>query len=354
MKNKVYYLLVVLSVLITACTRNITCPIRHFDGKPVKKLYPTKIIDLENFDVLRPINFTRLGDGVFVVQDLRNSNIFNLINLYSQEVMRGVSIGQGPGEFVQPPITLQYLNGRILAFDFVSTKIFEIVPSSDTTLVAQELYAIDTGTIPSLMRIHFLDSNSFIARGIFKDFWLAEMNTKGEILATIPYPSWAETRNIPWTALPQLHSKHVAHSPDGQRVVVAMGSHGLLSFLNRTESGVEEYKQIKYHPPLFHITERGGSAFSRDNVRGFVDVACDDNYIYALYSGRTINSYGAESGYGKHLLVYDWAGNPIRRYILDIPLLWRIYFDRERNRIYGIANNPEGVLVQYQLSGTKR
>ena len=207
--------------------------------------------------MLRPINFVRLGDNVFIVQDLRNSNIFNLINLYSQEVVkRGVSIGQGPGEFVQAPRILQYLDGRVLAFDFVTTRIFEIISSSDTTLAAKELYVIDIGTIPALGRIHFLDSNSFIAGGVFQDFWFAEMNIEGEILATIPYPAWTEAQNIPWTALPGLHFALFAHSPDGQRVVAAVVSYGLISFLNRTESGIEEYKQIKYHLPLFYITER--------------------------------------------------------------------------------------------------
>ena len=244
------FIFLCLLLACTGCNRVPSDPLAHFAGLPVKNIQPTKIIDLEEFDVLRPINFARLSDSVFIVQDLRNNNIFNLINLYSQEVVkRGVSIGQGPGEFVQAPITLQYLNGRVLAFDFNTRRIFEIIPSSDTTLAAKELYVIDIGTIPALGRIHFLDSNSFIAGGVFQDFWFAEMNIEGEILATIPYPAWTETRNIPWTALPGLHSKHVAHSPDGQRVVVAMSQYGLLSFLNRTESGIEEYKQIKYHPP---------------------------------------------------------------------------------------------------------
>jgi hypothetical protein len=50
----------------------------------------------------------------------------------------------------------------------------------------------------------------------------------------------------------------------------------------------------------------------------------------------------------EHLLVYDWEGNPVRRYILDIPIHKMIY-NKDKNSIYGLAENPEGVLVEYQL-----
>ena len=55
-----------------------------------------------------------------------------------------------------------------------------------------------------------------------------------------------------------------------------------------------------------------------------------------------------ESHHCEHLLVYDWDGNPIQHYILGIPLS-SVKYDKEKNTIYGIAYDPEGVFVEYQL-----
>ena len=90
-------------------------------------------------------------------------------------------------------------------------------------------------------------------------------------------------------------------------------------------------------------------AFSRDNIAGFGAVDCDDNYVYALYSGRTVNTHQALFSRCEHLFVYDWDGNPIKHYILDIPLFNSISYDKEKKCIYGLAENPEGVLIAYQL-----
>ncbi len=70
--------------------------------------------------------------------------------------------------------------------------------------------------------------------------------------------------------------------------------------------------------------------------------------MYALYSGRTFTEHGMESHHCEHLLVYDWDGNPIQHYILGIPLS-SVKYDKEKNTIYGICYDPEGVFVEYQL-----
>ena len=50
----------------------------------------------------------------------------------------------------------------------------------------------------------------------------------------------------------------------------------------------------------------------------------------------------------EHLLVYDRDGNPVKHYTLDIPL-FSMKYDSEKNTIYGIGYNPEGIFVEYQL-----
>ena len=63
--------------------------------------------------------------------------------------------------------------------------------------------------------------------------------------------------------------------------------------------------------------------------------------------------YNSLVNHCEHLLVYDWDGNPIKHYILDIPM-WSMQYDIEKNSIYGIAYNPEGGFIEYQFSKVER
>ena len=347
MKNNICYLYVVLSVLLSACTKDINSPIKHFDEKSAVKIQPTKIVKLEEFGILRPFNFLQIDDSMFVIQDLKNEKIFNLINLSSKKVISGINKGQGPGE-VLAPSSLLFRDNKILVWDAMQKKMNEIVLASDTTLIIEEAYRIDTENI-ILFFVHQLDS-TLVATSQFDDYWLVEITKNGEIISTINYPVWQETKGLQLTALSALfRAARMANSPDKKRMVVAIGTHGFISFLNRTDFGLKEYKQIKYHPPKFKVTDRGSASYHRDNVGGFSAVDCDDNFVYALYSGKTFNNNPMLSSHCEHLLVYDWDGNPVKRYVLDVPIFNTMSYDKENNCIYGLAENPEGVLIVYQL-----
>ena len=332
---------------MSACT-NQTGTLEHFDKKPAEKIYPLRIIDLEEFGILRPFNFVQINDSVFVIQDNKAENIFNLINLSSKKIAKGVNKGQGPYDVIAPS-SLLYRNNKVLVWDAMNTKMSELVLSSDTSLVIEEYYRVNT-EISVLFRINHLDS-TFIASVRSEEFWLAEMNKDGTIFSTIDYPIRDETKDIPRIMLSILYSGSVrmSNSPDGKRVVAASGSQGVLCFMDRTDSGIKEYKQIKYQAPVVAIDPRGQATYTTDNINGFEAVESDDNYVYALYSGRTYIKYKMKSNDCEHLLVYDWEGNPVRRYILDVPIRGEMRYDKEKNRIYGLADNPEGVLIVYQL-----
>ena len=141
----------------------------------------------------------------------------------------------------------------------------------------------------------------------------------------------------------------MANSPNNLKVVAATQKHGHISFFDYIKGeSLIEYKQLSYYAPKFTITDRGGIAFSKDNRIGFCALDCDEDYVYALYSGKSFNSDGLLNHHCKNLLIYDWKGNPIKRYILDIPL-YSMRIDKDKKLVYGIAYNPEGVLVEYQL-----
>lgn len=343
MKTRI--LIIFNAILLFSCNKAINNPIQHFEKSPKQRLTHSRMIDLEEFDILKPAHVFRMDDS-YMVWDNNNEKMFSLVNFDSKKVIKGIRRGNGPGEIIST-ISLQVKDGRFLIYDADRRKISRINISSDTTLILKEVEEI--GFDKRLFIINYQGSH-MIATGLFEDAWLATLKGNGEIISKVDFPSFEETDNTPKMELSMLYlSTHTANKPDNKKVVAATQDLGVISFFNYIDGSIlEEYKQLKYYGPDFSLLERGGIAWSKDGLIGFCGLDCDDEYVYALYSGRTFNEHGMLSHHCENLLVYDWDGNPVKHYILDIPM-YSMKYDKKNNSIYGIGYHPEGVFVEYQL-----
>ena len=80
----------------------------------------------------------------------------------------------------------------------------------------------------------------------------------------------------------------------------------------------------------------------RDNkhagwVYGFEDVYVTNDYIYAIYNGKTVKE---NPMFGKNILIYNWSGELVNSYKTDIYLR-NVAVDEKRNIVYVIACKEE-------------
>jgi hypothetical protein len=68
------------------------------------------------------------------------------------------------------------------------------------------------------------------------------------------------------------------------------------------------------------------------------------NEVFFKYSDMLYNEYDSHD---KYILVFDWDGNPLRMYELDIPIIF-FTVDSEKRIIYGTCNKPECRIIKYQ------
>ncbi len=339
-----YWFPVFIIIFLSSCEKEINNPIEHFSKSQKHNLVHSKIINLEDFNVLNPGIVIKTEDS-YMIWDHNNEDMFSLINFDTKKVIRGVRKGNGPGEIVSSG-SLQYVDGNFYIYDVATKKISKIVVS-DIGLSLGQVFEVKSD---HRMFMTNYRGDNVVATGIFEDSWLRVINEEGEVVSKIDFPHFPETDNIPDVSLSTLYiSTHMANSPNNKKMVSATQNHGVISFFyNREDSQLEEYKQIKYYGPTFSIHDSNNISFSRDNVVGFCGLDCDDRYVYALYSGKTFTEHGMQNHHCNNLFVYDWDGTPIKHYVLDISL-YSMNYDKERNIIYGIGFNPEGVLVEYQL-----
>lgn len=72
-----------------------------------------------------------------------------------------------------------------------------------------------------------------------------------------------------------------------------------------------------------------------------------NNEIYALYSGELFNPDNNKLNHNK-IFVFDWEGNPVRRYDLDTSI-YAFTIDQRTGTIYGLSDEPEYHLVKFNM-----
>lgn len=338
--------LLILTISAVACNKpEMNNPLEHFGMLHTKKLHPSSVIDLEQFDILHPVGVAKQDDKYYI-RERSNENIFTEIDFLTKEKISGVNIGNGPEEILSIG-GFQTRDNRILAYDINKKTIFQITKNKHSKLTVESFHKIN---YEKELFILSYANNAIIASGIFENYWLSYLNLEDELLSYLDFPNFAEMEHIPMLQKSILFlSTHTSISPNGKNMVAATQSLGAISFCEITSNNkLAEQKQIKYFPPIFHVKERGDISYDRKSKIGFCALDSDDKYVYALYSGRTSEKAGMESHHCEHLLIYNWDGVPVKYYHLEIPL-YSMKYDKANNSIYGIGYNPEGVFIEYKL-----
>ena len=87
-------------------------------------------------------------------------------------------------------------------------------------------------------------------------------------------------------------------------------------------------------------------ARDKEGLNGYVDIYATEQFVYALFSGKKLKD--ENSKYAKRLRVFNWNGNLIKEYELDIPSS-DICVSDDDSRLWTIAINPDTELVYFDL-----
>ncbi|MDR0989280.1 MAG: TolB-like 6-bladed beta-propeller domain-containing protein [Prevotellaceae bacterium] len=180
--------------------------------------------------------------------------------------------------------------------------------------------------------------------------WWGYYDKNDSLLATLSFPNFPETADYSpiEKSLTYSNPTFIAVKPDRTKIVCVTANAGVLSIAECTPDTLIERIQIRYVAPDLIRDQQVIIVHKREAPVQFCDVACDNNRIYVWYSGRSMKDSDMKSHHCHHLLVYDWQGNPIRRFYLE-KALYAMGYDEKRKVIYGIAYDPEGCLVEYNL-----
>lgn len=282
-----------------------------------------------------------LGDSLFVMVDLANGN----------RTYRFGTKGQGKNEFLQIA-SLHRMAGdsSVCTYDFYRHVLAQI----DVRNVKQGIKDYAVLKKDSLNSIDMLPTKygSFIGLGFYENtmFSLLRENLT-DFFYEYPYRDSREHR-ISNRLRGMAYQGTLRSAPSLDKFVFAMNTSPIFMLYTIEEDKiVEQYRWIGSYPAYRpEETETSRSApLDASKPVGFIYAYATDNYVYLLYSGKSMKDYQADAFTGNVIYQVDWNGNPVRKYVSDKSLVTFCVSDSDE-MIYAVAKDNEPTLVKIDLS----
>ena len=275
-------------------------------------------------------------DDKIVVTDKSNEptiQVFSHENTSLKQKHSIGSVGKGPGEFIDPwDIFIDQQEGYIYIFDAVNRRI--AVLNEKYELNENDYVYLKTDGFYTTLSIY---NSSFIGSGITTGCMLEIIDIKGErIDCRGNHPDLGLKSEVSKRSVAQRwHSYSIINQHIGKaaffyrfakRVAVIDLEGNLIKELVDEDLGI----------PITQVM--GGNALPTNiDLRAYISVDANDEYIYALYSGEI--STGPSSSLGRYIQKFDWNLNLIEVYKLD-HLAINVHVDNQGN-VYTIEYEPE-------------
>lgn len=348
---KIYHYIIPLILLMGACSEEET-----FDAKKVlgisgesKALKTQALVQLNDLNVHYPMGIVKKGEMLTIGcrEALYNAITVNLENKQQQSY---IPRGRRAGEAVNI-MNLSMNADHITALNFHKGQLIEM--SSDPKTKANREPKIIQLPREKKHLVAAKAGSKIISTGIYEEgrYLLYDPETE-EANYFLSYPDHVDYPRLKETTKSMLYASNVLRvRPDNEAFVCADMYSGYFDICRINGNRIERIREQHFHYPKVHISGEGKKthvSYYRENRFGFTDIAVTNDYIFAIYSGKTIRETQQNFQYCHTLLQFNWSGELINSYKLDIPLT-NISYDPEENAVFGIGHSPEATLVKLAI-----
>lgn len=300
-------------------------------------------INLEELGIIKPSKIVH-KDSLIVFLTPKSKYRFAIYNTNSQQLTQLVPAGNKEGEGLYF-LDLNLSGTIVSAFDFCLGRLVEIDLGICNSCEYKPLFTTlkEANKIPlGGIRIN----NKVITTGIYTKGRYCCSNLDSNIdTYSVSYPTCTASNLTDSLKSIFYASNCLAVNPEMTRMACANMQHSCLDICNINDSLLTRINEIHLTQPnvLFQQNRWTGQtksspvAYLRYNLFGFCDLTVSDEYIYALYSGRSYDEYGIDIDKGRVIFIFDWTGHHVRT--LHIPISCSsISYDSNSDIIYALAH----------------
>lgn len=311
-----------------------------------------KCVSLNDSVFMRyPFRIRQHGEYLYILDLHGTKNFFHVYHksVNTQVAQYGVR-GEGPEELLQA-MNFRYLSpDSIWMLDSNKRQLCRWKFSPTDGLFAWEETIQLTPELLSPLDFVPYDSATFLIPDYSGKHRLHRVDSSGEIIENISViPTREPIKESMQSALAQAWRSFIDYHPQ-KRVLVTATQLGDVVEIFNLNTGMHKVLYGPYGEPKFRRTMKGHAVST--GVMGYSDVQITDNYIYTVFHGRRFNeiarnSIPTEDG-GRYIHVFDFEGNPVRRYTLD-RAVYGIHIDEDTGVIWATDVNEDDQIVRFMM-----
>lgn len=311
-----------------------------------------EILDIPDMLIGSPVGILKDGCNLIVL-DYKQDSFFHTIDLMNKRYvgMFGVK-GQGPNEFIHPTSMKNLGNGTFSCFDGVKRELKIILPNLTDIGKSQVVKLLKNNNFMTFDIVPVSDS-LFIQNGETNGAMFTLIDRKGAILSmSDEYPFKDETEKIiPARFRAMAYQGTLRVNPNNyfayaitnaKQIHLYKVENKRIKKIGEIIDGYGYYKPDMSREGAYHVAHLG------EYPKCYLDLSVTNDYVYALYSGRSFEEYKMAAYEGETIFVYDWTGKLVKMYRLNIPIT-KFCVDEVEKVIYATANIPDPTIVCFQL-----
>lgn len=347
--QKQFFFIVIFSCLLSSCNLRDNTNISTFD----------KVIEVkcEQSDTELLINMGWIGcvDTFLVMTHIAQKDFCSVYSIPSgmKKIYAYGSLGNGPGEFLQPMIT--YAHENTFGLNDINTQTLAVMSLNDSKdgMVIKELsrnrvpYKRKKGELnPADYNFVKLDDRHFVSLLCGKDgsfFSLLDSNLQPlQRFGNSPIEGELSMQSS------RMNLKGCLSAYEGNMVFTPNKLPYLAKYHLENDVMIKDWSF--YFDKSFYECKNSDLLFSKERSFGQVlDLAMDDKYIYVLYLDQLLSDYDFKDPHksmANKILIFDYKGLPIAKLLLD-KRIYRIALCTKLHKIIGLGNMPEPTLVSF-------
>ena len=335
-------------VFLTACLLALlsSCSTKKEQKEVVVQSLKHELLMGDEYLIGRVSDMTLMNDSIPVVINVASDKIFQVLDHSRKKLIEVGNVGQGPDDFLLSFGLLPSAENAFSVSD-VNRRRFSTVhlnPEDDSWRVEHHF------KYDSIMHIYIkpIANNQYVATGIYEDCHLMVLDEKGMLLKGFgewPYQDEQE-KKVPGTTRARVYQGKLEVSPSKDKLVFAVTSGDMLYFYRILPNG--ELELISKQENAYAHYDHTNGAHYGTAPHHHIDACTTEDYVYTLYSGRSLKEHGMSCFQGNLIRMYDWEGNLVKKLQLDIDVK-QIAVTEDNRKIYAIADLPDPVLVVFEL-----
>lgn len=347
MKNRIILLISIVTIALCSCNKTNQSAMDLFVDKEEIKLFMDSLY-FEKDSLAKPYLLTVI-DTFLLVHDVYDMKHFTVFNTMSRKcVTRFGNIGIGPGELSIGNV-LSVRKKAIYSFDIPRRYIFKYNLNdfiNEDKSIPKTIAKFEHIPETHLSRVISVGDSCFLGGGVYKSKYQHLLfDEKGNIL---DYGIETFHHQESFDNMYKFLSNQgilISH-PEKNKHVYTVKNSANIDFIEIENKKLKLVKSHRLNDPQFKNEDLGKDSYSIDydknTVIGYMDVAPAHNFVYTLYADKSIvNKNGKYNSRSSDIvLVFDWEGNPIKKYKLNKEVYY-ITVDEDKNIIYALLQDKD-------------